>query len=725
MSNAERPLIAVITAVANSFAEKELLRGIIAENHKNGYATVVFSNIYNLVQEDAYLACEQRIYELVYSQRIRGAILFCESFVEEKNRSAIASMLAKLEIPLIGIGARLPEYAELTMPCLNTNDVREIEYLTDHLIEKHGFTDIVMLTGMREVEVSHQRVHGYLRSLQKHGIASDPDKIVYGDFWINSGVELADCFIRGERPLPQAIVCANDMMAYGLLRRFAEAQIRVPEQITVVSNEFSDHRLYYSPPLTCYRRNREELGKMAAERLHATLSGVSLPAFIPPEGTMIFGASCPCPMDEMQTYAVQREAALRQKDNDLNLFSTMEYRLTLCRDMEDFVRIIGDYCWMIRGTKSMYLRLFNDWYDQNSHGSSIMQSRCILPWQDTSIFETDRYDLNDLFAREPEAIVCYYTPVFSGNRLFGDMVLLYDTPDSYDDIFRHWLKSVSIGLEFLRLKNDIHYLLSCQNISEFRDSLTGLYSEKGLRRAYSALNVHDDRKLYCIMLRICLFPHPVSEADIEQKTSAILGASRAVSWFCSNHDIAGHTAEDTFVCLAQSRADAEQLADLLRVILLREKSYMDYAGMDSFACTAVPCDDRDFGSLTEECAARISVCRDSFAQSRKSRYFPELLELRNLIYAEPELTFEQNRDLMPVGKEELFRVHYKKCFGVSFHQDCIASRIAKARYYLATTQLGLSEISEKCGYVDHKYFHRQFTAVTGLPAMQYRSLIKG
>ena len=81
-----------------------------------------------------------------------------------------------------------------------------------------------------------------------------------------------------------------------------------------------------------------------------------------------------------------------------------------------------------------------------------MQSRCILPWEDTSIFENDRYDLQVLFDREPGAAVCYYTTVFSGNRLFGDMAVLYDTPDGYDDVFRHWLKSVSIGLEFLRLK---------------------------------------------------------------------------------------------------------------------------------------------------------------------------------------------------------------------------------------------------------------------------------
>ena len=153
-----KPLIAVINGIANGFAEKELLHGIIAENQRNGYLTVVLSNIYNIVQEDVYLECERRIYELVYSQDVSGVILFCESFVEERARLAIASILQNLTVLVIGIGSKLKEFAPLSIPFLDTDDVQELETLTDHLIDVHGFTDIVMLTGMREVGY---RISGY------------------------------------------------------------------------------------------------------------------------------------------------------------------------------------------------------------------------------------------------------------------------------------------------------------------------------------------------------------------------------------------------------------------------------------------------------------------------------------------------------------------------------------------------------------------------------------
>ena len=720
-----KPLIAVITGIANGFAEQELLRGIIAENQQNGFATVVFSNIYNMVQENAYLECERRIFELVYSPDISGVILFSESFVEERARETVASMLERVSVPIVGVGTELPEYASLSIPFLNTDEVQDLEMLTDHLIDVHGFTDIVMQTGMLEVEVSHQRAEGYCRSLRKHGILPDPDRILYGNFWTTSGQELADRYISGELPLPQAILCANDMMAYGLLERFAGHGIRVPEQVTVISYEYSDHRLYYAPALTCCRRSREALGRAAARRLQCRITGQHIPLFVPPKGSMVFGASCPCTPDEEQTRAEQRAAAVRRNDNDLNLFSTMEYRLTLCRNMEEFIRIIGDHQWMIRDKCNMYLRLFADWNEQHAASQGLMQSRCILPWLDTSVFENDRYNLQLLFDRDPEAAVCYYAPVFSGNILFGDMAVLYSTPNGYGDVFRHWLKSVSIGLEFLRLKNDIRYLLSCQSIAEYRDTLTGLYNSKGLKRAFLAQAVHDDKGMCCIMLKLCLFSQPMSETDIARRTEAVIGAGKAVSRFCSNHDIAGHISSDTFVCFAQSRAEAPQLADLMGVILLREKAYMEYAGTDSFACAAVSSGDASYESLLEACEAQIAEVRRLYAERRKKRFYAEMLELRDLIYAAPEVTFEQDNSLLPEDKTELYRVSYKKCFGISFHQDCIAARIAKAKYYLATTQLDLSEISEKCGYVDHKYFQRQFTSVTGIPAMQYRSLLKG
>ncbi len=722
MSSPKRPIIAVVTALANGFAEKELLGGIISENMKSGYSTAVISNIYNIVQQDADIICERKIYDLVRSPDISGIILLCESFTEENIRRYIASLLAQTSVPVIGIGSRLEEFSRLDYTIFSTDDAADLEIITSHLIEEHGFTDIAFLTGMEQIETSQLRAEGFCRALRSHGIAPDKDKIYYGDFWLTSGEQLADRYISGELTLPQAVICANDMMAYGMLRRFSEAGINVPGQVTVVSYEYSDRRIFYSPMLTSLRKDRHTLGSAAAKHLQCLLEGRTPPEFTPPRGSFVFGRSCPCRSDEGATLSELSEAEHQRLFTDMSLLSTMEHKLTLCRDMESFIWIVSGHQWMIQNKKNIYLCLYQDWSEASSEPPDIMRSVSI---SDGSMpFEMDHLDLRTFFERDRDAAVCYLNPLFSGQKLFGYMALLYAAPLSYDDVYRHWLKSVSIGLEFLRLKNDIRYLISCQSVSEYRDTLTGMNNKKGLRRAFHALHIRSGRTLYLTSLRIDLFPRQLNDEEIRRRTEAILSVSKTIGRFCGSNDIAGRISEDTFVCLVQSRAEPDALSDLLTAMILQDSAYTSYAGTCSFSCCTIPCGGEDLDPLLERSTELLRSEHNKLAALRRNKHYAEMQSVRDRIYSSTEVTFEPDSENIFTDRIDSFRRNYKRCFGVSFHQDCINARIVKAKYYLAATSLSINEISEKCGYFDHKYFQRQFAACTGIPALQYRNLMK-
>lgn len=81
-----------------------------------------------------------------------------------------------------------------------------------------------------------------------------------------------------------------------------------------------------------------------------------------------------------------------------------------------------------------------------------------------------------------EAAAYYCCPLFFSSKELGYVMLRFDHPDAFDPIFRNLLKAISNGLEFLRMKNDIRYLTECQNLSEQRDMLTGMYNETGLKK---------------------------------------------------------------------------------------------------------------------------------------------------------------------------------------------------------------------------------------------------
>lgn len=170
------------------------------------------------------------------------------------------------------VGASLPDFDLPSARSINISDENDMEEMVDHLIEEHGFTDIDMLTGYDVIDVSHFRVNGYKKSLEKHGIPFDESKVIYGDFWTESGKKLAIEYIEGRRPYPQALVCANDYMAFGLEDEFIRRNISITKLFSVVGFDFSIYRINHSPLLTSYQFNRKQLGRDAIKILYMNLN---------------------------------------------------------------------------------------------------------------------------------------------------------------------------------------------------------------------------------------------------------------------------------------------------------------------------------------------------------------------------------------------------------------------------------------------------------------------
>jgi DNA-binding LacI/PurR family transcriptional regulator len=61
------------------------------------------------------------------------------------------------------------------------------------------------------------------------------------------------------------VFAANDQMALGVLRAFAEAQVRVPEDVSVVGFDDQPESAYFTPPLTTVRQDFEELGRKSVD----------------------------------------------------------------------------------------------------------------------------------------------------------------------------------------------------------------------------------------------------------------------------------------------------------------------------------------------------------------------------------------------------------------------------------------------------------------------------
>ena len=74
---------------------------------------------------------------------------------------------------------------------------------------------------------------------------------------------------------PDAVFCANDLMALGLLAAARDLGARVPEDLAVVGYDDTAGAGFFSPPLTTLGQPFDELGRLCLEALLEGLGGAA------------------------------------------------------------------------------------------------------------------------------------------------------------------------------------------------------------------------------------------------------------------------------------------------------------------------------------------------------------------------------------------------------------------------------------------------------------------
>jgi LacI family transcriptional regulator len=137
-----------------------------------------------------------------------------------------------------------------------------------HLVET-GRERIVFIAGPVANHDVQERERGYRDALAAHSRA-DTAQVLAGGFTEESGYRAA-MQVVAMSPRPDAVFAANDMMALGCLAAFAEAGLKVPEDIAVAGFDDIPLARYVSPGLTTVRVRIADLGTAAMEELAAMI----------------------------------------------------------------------------------------------------------------------------------------------------------------------------------------------------------------------------------------------------------------------------------------------------------------------------------------------------------------------------------------------------------------------------------------------------------------------
>lgn len=162
-----------------------------------------------------------------------------------------------IPISLINYGKRLESDIKADIVSMST---QEGKLVMEHL-QSIGRTRIAYAGAPKEI--IEERYFAYEDALD----TVDRSLVYYGDdFSLQTGLRAADYFVSLSR-MPDAVYAGNDMVAIGLINRFKELGVKVPEDIAVVGIDNILWGQITSPKLTTVSIMNLEVAKVATELL--------------------------------------------------------------------------------------------------------------------------------------------------------------------------------------------------------------------------------------------------------------------------------------------------------------------------------------------------------------------------------------------------------------------------------------------------------------------------
>jgi DNA-binding LacI/PurR family transcriptional regulator len=161
-------------------------------------------------------------------------------------------------VPVVDIGRPLPP--GICNVVRSAGDLG-IAGAVDHLVGL-GHRDIAYVFGP-DLPDSAARLQGYLGAMDRNGLPADVREI-RGDYTEESGAQAAEIFLA-EASLPSAVICSNDHAALGLIFRFLQEGVRVPEDVSVTGYDDSRIARMSFLNLTSVRQDPVEMGAAAVD----------------------------------------------------------------------------------------------------------------------------------------------------------------------------------------------------------------------------------------------------------------------------------------------------------------------------------------------------------------------------------------------------------------------------------------------------------------------------
>lgn len=240
----------VIPDITNPFFP-ELARGAEDKANEAGYNIIFCNTDDDLHKEEKYL-------NMLAEKMVDGII-----FTQSANRSGEISGIDRIAIPFIVIDRNV-ESENIRGKVLVDNEAGAYQAVSYLL--KEGYRKIILINGEPTAQTTLDRMAGYKRALQEHGIDFNEEYVWSGHFKSQWGEEAIKLIL--ERKIPfDAVFCGNDLIAISAVKALKNAGFAIPDDVGVIGFDDIYMAQMVEPELTTVRQPNYEMGYKAVELL--------------------------------------------------------------------------------------------------------------------------------------------------------------------------------------------------------------------------------------------------------------------------------------------------------------------------------------------------------------------------------------------------------------------------------------------------------------------------
>ncbi|MBQ6696372.1 MAG: GGDEF domain-containing protein [Lachnospiraceae bacterium] len=247
-------VIAYVLACFSNDEQMRIIKKVAKECKKYHCKVVFFSTVTDFFYNDSIDAGEKKIFELVEPKQYDAIVLMSESFKQDEEQMDLVRRANLANVPIFAVDKCFDGCINLVFDYTTT-----FRAIMKHMVEEHGYRNIIYMGGMPDNSFSEERLNIYKEVLAENNIPYDPRKSYYGYFWEDPTNVAMDRMFEDWKELPEAIVCANDAMALAVIKYLRKMGYSVPEDVAVSGFDAIELEKYSNPRLTTGIYNVEDM----------------------------------------------------------------------------------------------------------------------------------------------------------------------------------------------------------------------------------------------------------------------------------------------------------------------------------------------------------------------------------------------------------------------------------------------------------------------------------